>query len=165
MFPIILITVFAVLLVACITGFVIALRGGRNNDALGFPSVLGGVIVLCLLIAVVVIWPSTYFSSVGTIARMEAFYHDTLDAYEYTVTATGNIEITNAEVGLIDIAYQEQGLATSERLRELRDRVEWFNASLRRYERFNSTFIAGAFLANVPDDLAPIRITINEEES
>jgi hypothetical protein len=95
---------------------------------------------------------------------MEAFYHDTLSAYEHTVTATGNIEITNAESGLVDIAYQEQGVATSERLRELRDRIEWFNARLWHYERFNTFFIADGFLADLPGDLAPIRIAINGEE-
>lgn len=114
-----------------------------------------------MLLMICAVWPKVYFGSVNEIARTEAFYHDTLSAYEYTVEATGNIEIKNAESGLIDIAYQEQGVATSERLKELRDRVEWFNARLRHYERFNGFFIADPFLADMPDGLVPITLNIS----
>jgi hypothetical protein len=164
MFPIILIVTFASLLAVCFAGFVIALRSKPSNDNLGIPSVFMGAVFGGLLIAIVALWPTLYFNSIAEVARMEAFYHDTLSAYEYTVTATGDIEITNAEAGLIDIAYQEQGAATSERLRELRDRIEWYNAKLRYFERFNSLYIADPFLADLPDDLAPIKITVDGVE-
>ncbi len=161
MFPIILIVVFVALLIAGSVGTVIGIR--RDDPAIGGPSFMGGGAGASLLLALLIAWPSLYFGSVSEIASMEAFYRNTLDAYEYTVAATGDIDITNAEVGLIDIAYQEQGVATSERLRELRDRVEWFNAKLRHYERFNSFAIADPFLADLPDGLAPITLSVNEQ--
>jgi len=162
MFPIILIVVFTALILAGIAGMIVGMRS--DEAVIGAPSFLLGFVAACLLTAVIAIWPTVYFGSVGVIARMEAFYYDTLDSYEYTVTATGQIEITNAEPGLLDIAYQQQGVATSERLRELRDRIDWYNAKLRHYQRFNSFAIADPFLADTPVGLAPITLSINGVE-
>lgn len=154
MFPVILIVLFSALTLA---GTAICIRACRQEDAaIGVPSGTAAFVGAGLLIAVLIVWPTVYYASVGNITEMEAFYHNTLESYQYTVRATGEIEITNAQAGLVDIAYQEQGVTTSERLRELWDRVEWFNARLRHYQRFNDMAIAAPFLADVPDDLAPI---------
>lgn len=159
MFPIILITACVVLLALSTYGMVVGDRG--NNLGIGIPAFAGGFVAFIALIVVAITWPCVYFTSVGGVTKMEAFYYDTLAAYEYTVAETGTIEITNAEAGLVDVAYDQQGVATSERLRELRDKIEWFNARLRHYGRLNSMFIADPFLADLPSGLAPITLGIN----
>ena len=155
MFPIILIATFIGLLI----GSIVLIRTDRDLEVV--LGIVGGIISVGLLLAITITWPISYYTSVSEVTRMEAFYYDTLDAYEYTVVATGNIEITNADAGLVDVAYNEQGVATSNRLQELRDKIEWFNAKLRSYERFNSMFITDPFLANLPSGLAPITLSIN----
>lgn len=158
MFPIILIAVLTAVCVLSIKGGIFA--DEHNRLEIGIASLTGGVTAVVMLIVAIVVWPAVYFDSVGEVTKMEAFYHDTLESYEYTITATGDIEITNAQAGVVDVAYNQQGVATSERLKELRDKVEWFNARLRHYERFNSMFVADAFLADMPDDLVPITLSV-----
>lgn len=162
MFPIILIIVLIAFFILSLVVLVEAIQ--IDSGALGIPSMIVMVVSCIMLFVISIVWPVRYFTSVDEIASMEAFYHNTLDAYEYTVIATGEVNITNAETGLLDIAYKDQGVATSERLRELRDKVEWYNARFRHYERFNTFFIADSFLADLPDDLIPIRLSISEKE-
>ena len=72
--------------------------------------------------------------------------------------ATEAIEITAADPGLADVAYLEQGVATSQRLAELRDKVEWYNAKLQWFETFNGIWLADGFIADPPDHLKPIHL-------
>lgn len=162
MFPIVLIVLFVLGLVGGVLG--VSRAVAKDNPDMGIPCFLGAVCSVGFLIAILVVWPVVYLTSVGQVARMEAFYYDTLEAYEYTVVATGQVEIASAEAGLIDVAYQGQGQAASSRLRELRDRVDWYNSELRRLDRLNDSFLAGPFLADVPDDLQPITLTVNGEQ-
>ena len=118
-----------------------------------------------LLIILLIVWPITYSVSVGTVSDMEAFANATKSAYEYTITSTQEVEIkavSSAEPSTYEIldtgglAYLKLGSQASERIRELRVKVEWYNAMLERYKRFNAFWFTQGFITNVPEDMVPI---------
>lgn len=122
---------------------------------LGTASMVLGVVFLWVM---AIVYPILYYGSSAEAAQLEAFYDDTLQAFEYTVDATEAIEITASEPGLADVAYLEQGVATSQRLAELRDKVEWYNAKLQWFEQFNGMWLADGFVADLPGHLKPIHL-------
>ncbi len=90
---------------------------------------------------------------------MEAFYQETLSAYEFTAARTGYIEISAAQPALIDVAYIGQAEVVSNRLVELRDQVAEYNGQIAWYRAFQDEIYASPFLAHLPDDLRMISIT------
>ena len=130
-----------------------------RDDDVGFGILIVGIIVAMVGIAsLAVVYPATYFNSMDTVSEMEAFQGHTMSVYEYTILETKGIEISAAEVGLIDVAYLEQGKTTSQRIKELRDKVEWYNQNLRQLERQNAHWLLDDFTYNVPEHLTPIVI-------
>lgn len=160
MFIFILLAGLTLVLVVAGAGCLSANVRTGKHDLYGVPSSIAAGVAVVLIFFTVFIWLVVYVDSYSEIGSMEAFYHDTLDAYEYTVEATGEIEIVGATAGLIDIAYQGQGNVTSERLRELRNKVSWYNRQYWFYQRYNDTFFGDPFLADLPDDLRPIHLGV-----
>lgn len=151
MWPLIAIVVLA----AIIAGFVVwAMKSSGDTEG----QIVGIVCFGFALLVVLIIWPVSYFGGIGEIASMRAFYHNTLGAYEYTVSATQEVQINASQAGMIDVAYMEQGKAVSERIKELRDKVEWFNDRLERYKTYNSNWFFANAVADTPPDLKPITI-------
>lgn len=102
-----------------------------------------------------------YFNSFARARELEAFYHDTRSAYEYTISATEEVVIDPSRTrgdAITDFSYQEQGLAVSERIREFRNKIMWYNEELRKLQGRNEWFILGALYEDAPEDLKPIRI-------
>lgn len=158
MFAILLVTALALIFTGSTAALVWANVEKGWHDTVGVPSCIIMLISGVLLAFTSIFWTALYVKSYGEIVGMEAFYNDTLSAYEHTITATGAVEIVEAEAGLIDIAYQGQGTAASERIKELRDKIESYNASYWHYQRFNKLFVADYFLADLPDYLHPIHL-------
>lgn len=131
-------------------------RGSR--DAQAGLSIFFGVVGLVATIIAILVWSTTYYDSVSEIAELEAFYNNTLSAYEYAVTATDEIEISGAEPGIIDIAHQQQAVAAAERIKELRNEVANYNTRLAKLLRWNTMIITSDLYANPPAYLKPIRI-------
>ena len=146
------------LFIISLGGFIWAIQESRGRGLVGVPSLAIGIVSFIGVVTASFIWPITYLDSVGKIAEMEAFYNETLSAYEYAVSATDEIEINGAEPGIIDIAHQQQAVATSERIKELRDAVEKYNSRLAKYRRWNSTIIITDMFADPPEYLQFIRI-------
>lgn len=111
-----------------------------------------GLLGLVLMFVVGISWPTIFYSSLGENARLEAFYDATLSAYEYAITETEDVEIKGSEAGLVDVAYMEQGKAQSERVRELRDWVAWYNKTLTYRRAFKETLF-GVFALPPREDL------------
>ncbi len=127
-------------------------------------SVQGGLLaasVICgvLVLATALIFLASYFSSIGEKSSMEAFYRDTVGTYEHTILATGEVEISAAQPGLIDVAYLGQAEVVGERIVELRDEIANYNRRLRWFRTFNDLFIADGFLVDLPEDMKPIHLT------
>lgn len=129
---------------------------GPCREEWGIPGVLSMVLGIILFFTMFGIWTGVYMSSRGEVASLVAFHDSTLDSYVYTVSATGEVVIEQAEVGLIDIAYEAQGQVASERLRELRDKVDWYNGVLQRLRAYNNMGFVDPFLADPPERLQPI---------
>ena len=156
MFGLILLIVLVGIVVG---GIVIGCFVVDNNEDVGVMFGLTAFVALIFfLLPLSITWSILYMGSKGEIASLQAFYEDTISSYEYSITATGQVDIVNAEVGLIDVAYLEQGKTQSERIREFRDKIDWYNGKLRHYEVFNGMWVADPFLADVPEELKPIRL-------
>lgn len=124
---------------------------GENWTLISIGSLLTIVGVICALVFVIS-WPAQFYNSLDQNTRLEAFYDATLSAYEYAITETESVEIKGSSAGLIDVAYLEQGKAQSERVRELRDSVTWYNKTLQYRRAFKDTFF-GVFALAPREDL------------
>ena len=102
-----------------------------------------------------------YINSFDMARELEAFYHDTQSAYEYTISATEEVIIDPSQTrgdAITDFSYQEQGQAVSERIREFRNKIVWYNEELRKLQGRNEWFILGAVFEDAPEELKPIRL-------
>ena len=124
---------------------------GENWILIGTGLLLTAVGLICAFIFVIS-WPAQFYHSLDQNTRLEAFYDATLSAYEYAITETESVEIKGSSAGLIDVAYLEQGKAQSERVRELRDSVTWYNKTLQYRRAFKDTFF-GVFTLAPRSDL------------
>ena len=158
MATVILITV---ILLAVLLGGIALAVGSRSDTA---PSVIGIVLAVSgalglftwLFMSILV-----YVESFDTARELEAFYHDTQSAYEYTISATEEVVIDPSQTrgdAITDFSYQEQGQAVSERIREFRNKIVWYNEELRKLRGHNEWFILGAVFEDAPEELKPIRI-------
>lgn len=154
--------ILAILTIVTVILAIVWNQWSRYSDGpTAFGFTVGSVLVVLFLISVM-IGTSMRYGTTGEALSLETFYRDTLSAYEYSIKATGEIEITNADSGLVDIAYQEQGAAASLRIVELRDKVDWYNRKLRWFNHFNTMWIADGYLADLPKDLRPIELRLEE---
>ncbi len=126
------------------------------------PNITGGWLIslggvgLCIWLFTILL---VYLGSFSTARELEAFYHDTQSAYEYTISATEDVVIDPSETrgdAITDFSYQEQGQAVSERIREFRNKIAWYNEALRKLQGRNEWPILGAIYEDAPDDLRPI---------
>lgn len=99
-------------------------------------------------------------TSLGDVAEQEAFYRTTVQSYEVVAERTENIVITVPHVAITDFAQQGQAVAASERYKELRDRVEKYNAWLASNRAYNDIFFARDFVVSADEDLKPIVIEV-----
>ena len=147
---------------AAIAGIPLLRHGNRRGidyqTAFGWAMAVVGTI--CAL-TLAIMWLSMFFSSYVTIQNMGAFYSDTRSAYEYTIEKTQSVVVdisgTRAD-SITDFSYQEQGKTVSERIREFRDQVEWYNKTLRYLQAMNRLPVLGGMYADVPPELQPIQL-------
>ena len=119
------------------------------------------IISAALLVVLIVIWLPIYCTTLAGLAEMEAFFEATKSAYEYTITATQKLEIKavstdKPSLEVLDIgelAYQKLGSIASERIKEFRNKAEWYNGKLKRYERWNRFWFTEGFVVDVPEEL------------
>jgi len=139
----------------------------RNNSPGRYADwgTLSSTFTVCVIVFTIILIIASGWSAFGNldtagkVSKMNAFYHETLSAYEYAVNRTEQVVIdvsgTRAN-SITDFSYDEQGKAVSERLKELRDLVAWYNETLRYLRVTNEWPILGDFYYDVPVDLKPI---------
>lgn len=149
-----------ILLAMLLVGIALAVRYRDDTvpSAIGVTLAIAGGLGLFIWAFVVLL---VYTGSFSTARELEAFYHDTQSAYEYTISATEKVVIDPSETrgdAITDFSYQEQGQAVSERIKEFRNKVAWYNKALRKLQGRNEWFILGAVYEDVPEGLKPVRI-------
>jgi len=161
--PFLLIGLFGGITLGGAAAWLYALRGGPSTpmdfchrNEWGYPGIMSMLLGATLFLVMFGLWIGIFMSSRGEVASLVAFHDATLDSYTYTVEATGAVVIEQAEAGLIDIAYSGQGQSASERLRELRDKVDWYNGTLERLRTYNRMGFVDPFLTDPPERLEPI---------
>lgn len=110
-------------------------------------AIIAGVALLVLL----AVYSGLRLDSTSEVAEIEAFYDATVQAYETTAESTGNVNIYVSDQALIDAGYWEQGAEVSNRLAELRDKIDWYNSYLNRNRHWNDMWLVDDFVADAPD--------------
>jgi len=129
------------------------------------------IIVVITISAILILGSIVYVVSIDEIAKLESFYWEVKDCYEYTIDESEAITIhipqlinENSEtINLNALAYWGLAGNISERIKELRDETKEYNYSLKSHRKYNSLFITDQFVANVPDYLLPINLKLENE--
>lgn len=150
----------------CGSMYLIAVPGKWFNyqapDAPQIGGFLGACLSFILILVWTILWTTFWCSSYQDIQEMRAFQDTNIEWYLDTISQTANVEVQNTDGGIfIDIAYIEQSAITSERIVELRDRVNDYNEKLQELTAWNSSALDLMF-ADVPSDLKPIKLHVGE---
>jgi len=132
--------------------------GDEKSWSRGITACVGAIAVIAFFV-VALVYSIVYYKDLSDVAEMESFYESNLGAYVYTVERTGDIELTSSEPGILDVAYLNIGKVTGARLRELRDKVTWYNNRLQKSIRYNASWFLDGFLPDAPEYLKPIVLT------
>ena len=138
-----------------------------SKDGWSSLSFLAGFVIFCAavtLFAALIAYPVLRFGSTAQIAELEAFHDSTVTAFKTTAEETETVTIYVSDQALIDAGYWEQGLAVSDRLSELRDKIAWYNGSLNRNRHWNDMWFADGFHADAPDRLTYIEMEYTPNE-
>ena len=94
------------------------------------------------------------------VSKLQAFHRQVKPAYEYAFDQTKGMDISAPQNPgqLVDAARVEQLKVASERLKELRDKVDWYNTTLYSLRRAKQHWFLRMYVADVPDDLQPIML-------
>ncbi len=158
MITVILIT--AILAAALLVGIALAARCRVETapNVIGWLLAIAGALSLFAWLTLSIVLSVKSFEMAR---ELEAFYYDTQSAYEYTISATEEVVIDPSKTrgdAITDFSYQEQGLAVSERIREFRNKIAWYNEELRKLQGRNGWFILGAVFEDVSEGLLPITL-------
>lgn len=148
---------------AILGGLIAAIVGAKaDKDSLWVPGLAVMVLGIAFTLVWGIVWGATYSSTTVRIAQMQAFQDETMPAYLYTIRRTEDVSIDPAGTrgqSFTDLSYQQQGMAVSERIVEMRDLVHRYNERLAGYERKNAMPVFGSMFADVPDSLHFIRLS------
>lgn len=147
-------------------------EGGRYNsyknffyDGRDLQGYLMPVVVMCSLI--VTFGCAQYVIGMFNIAKMEAFYDNTLSVYEYTIDKSEDITINaikdveedmNTLFNAGNLAYFELAKSVNVNLVELREEIRKYNTGLYVYRKYNDFWLTDSFVPDVPEQLRPIKM-------
>lgn len=125
----------------------------------------GVICFLCVLTLVIfsIVYPIVRMSSTSRVAELEAFHDSTVRSFEIAAEETETVTIFVSDQALIDAGYWEQGLAVSDRLAELRDKISWYNENLNRNRHWNDIWFTNGFTADATDRLTYIEMEYNPD--
>lgn len=149
----------ALLIFGCIVTGIFGTKAswGGGKDGLIASSIGLGVLSGILWLFIMVGSITTY----SDVKDMVAFYDTTMEAYVWAIEETGNVTIDPAMTrgrSITDFSYLEQGKEVSDRIRDLRDKVTWYNETLISLRKDNTVPILGGMTYDVPDRLKPIKL-------
>jgi len=123
--------------------------------------------VIAICCCIIFLGGIQYLFGMNNMAKMEAFYDNTLAVYEYTVDKSENITIyaikdIEEEMTTLfnagNLAYFELAKSVNANLVELRDEVKEYNYGLYVYTKYNDFWLTDSFVPNVTKRLKPIKI-------
>ena len=129
-------------------------------DVLNFS--IGAIFVIAIMV-----FAFNYFTTMGSVAKLEAFRNEVLSAYENTVDKSENIIIyavkdSEEEFGNMintgNLAYFELARSVNENLQELRNEIKDYNNTLYTLNLYNSNWFTDSFVYDVPEHLKPIKM-------
>lgn len=109
---------------------------------------------LAFALALSVLWPCNYFSSLNAVQELRAF-RNTQATYIAAIQAAEKVHIAGAEAGLVDLAHQEQSQAYTDLVRQYRDKIDWYNNNLQQTKALNENPVIGWMRVGI-GDLEPI---------
>lgn len=119
-------------------------------------GIWGGFALLFLVIFLVngIVLIISYADSKSNNAALEAFYSEVYDAYKITAAKTEQMTVggeqNKPESVAIQSEYLQQAPEAAQRLKELRDKVEWYNVTLRAKQTFYSNWFLRQYMTEPP---------------
>jgi len=134
-------------------------KGRHEMDGLATATVFSGIILGVVCVG----WPVSYAATTGRIAELDAFQGGVFEAYVCTVDATEKAVVKlDLEKLLVSAENIKQSTNLSDRIAELRDRVVWYNETLKRLRAMNDIWWLNAFIKDVPESLKMIRLSAGD---
>lgn len=115
-----------------------------HEEAGAFCTILGVIWVVLMIVVI----PIDYFSRVGTMAKMEAFYD--ANASNYAVASRWIVIYLHTDEF---IEQQDRADYINQAIRDYRDMVVWFNQKLTVYRALDKNLWIGAFYPTLREDL------------
>lgn len=114
-----------------------------------------GIVGIIFWIAISMISIGAYFNSVARIADLESFQLANKQAFEVTSKQTGEavIRLSSNPAFQISVENLKQSTNWSDRIKELRNRVIWYNLNLNRLRTYNRNWWLYLMFANPPKEL------------
>jgi len=125
----------------------------------GIWTVVFGIAFIIVLMAL----PVTYIESINDIADLEAFRDGVFETYITAVNATEEKAIVRLDLEKLLVSAEniKQSTNLSNRIVELRNRVTWYNETLKRLRIKNNIWWLDGFYKDVPESLLVIKLTGN----
>jgi len=159
--------IFISLAILCLIGTALYLVSGKKQRYRGEENVIKDTGVTMFWISFVVliifstIWISTYPGAVGTLGELRAFKDGVYETYASAVVLTKNATIQlNMDKAMFSAENAQQSSVVSERIKELRDKVAWYNETIAKYQANNKVWFLDPFYPEVPEDLTPIKLVL-----
>ena len=155
------------MLILLLVGLAVVLGGAAlcvlaKEDLIAIPAGVFAGAGVFFAIVWGIMWGATYYDTTVKVAEMQTFQDETVPTYLYTIQRTEDVIIDadgTRDGAWTDLAYQQQGMAVSDRIVELRDLIHEYNRRLAALTRKNAMPVFGSMYADVPDTLHPIRLT------
>jgi hypothetical protein len=143
-----------VLVVLIVTGIILLKNDSRDIGTMGVFGIISLFIATGHFLGTLV----GLLCSYTKISDLEAFQMATKSAYEHVAEETKNMQISAPQQPghIVDAARLEQLKVASERLRELRDKVAWYNEHVVWLQKCKKSWFFRMYQAEIPDTLQPI---------
>lgn len=107
-------------------------------------SVLLGIVVL--------IWVVSYLVAIGAYGDLVA-YKQVKEEYSLAITQTSNTLQNSVSIGILGLAYNNHSIQVAKRIKERRDKAEWYYECRERIKINLSRWFTRQFMPKPPDGL------------
>jgi len=136
---------------------------GKKTDCDNEGIVALTVFLVIAMVIGVVLWPVMYARTTATIAELEAFQENVFETYIFTVDATEKAVVKlDLDKLVVSAENLKQSTNLSDRIAELRDKLVWYNETLKRFKALNKIWWLDAFIKDVPESLKTIKLTAGD---
>ena len=127
-----------------------------DSDGLTTLLIMLGIFIFVAFVG----WPIAQARTTASVAELEAFQESVFETYVSTIDATDKAVVKlDLEKLLVSAENLKQSTNLSDRIAELRNKVVWYNESLKKLRALNNIWWLDAYVKDVPGDLKPVKLS------